>query len=115
MQQIITLAIIVLLVVSWWKLFTKAGKPGWAAIVPFYNIYVMLQIVGRPWWWLLLMLIPIVSIVVFIIVCIDFAKAFGRGTGFGVGLALLGVVFFPILTFSDATYSGPPARGDKIA
>ncbi len=111
MQQIISLALVVLFFVGLWKVFLKAGKPGWAAIVPFYNLYVMLELVGRPWWWLLLMLfIPPVGFVLYIIVCVDLAKTFGRGTGFGVGLALLGFIFFPLLGFSDATYGGPPAR-----
>ncbi len=112
MQQIISLAIVVLLIVSVWKVFTKAGKPGWASLIPFYNIHVLLQIIGRPWWWqLLIWFVPLVNIVIAIIMVIDLAKAFGRGVGFAVGLILLGVVFYPILAFSDAEYVGPPARG----
>ena len=89
---------------------TKAGQPGWACIVPIYNIYILLRIAGRPGWWLILYLIPLVSIVVAVIVAIDIAKAFGKGTGFGLGLAFLGFIFFPILAFGDAKYGGGSAK-----
>ncbi|MFT3841254.1 MAG: DUF5684 domain-containing protein [Myxococcaceae bacterium] len=105
---IIELAIMVAVIAGIWKVFVKAGQPGWAAIVPFYNIYVITQIAGRPAWWIVLFFIPLVSIVAAIILMIDVAKAFGKGTGFGIGLALLGIVFFPILGFGDATYQGAP-------
>src|SRR5579871_1087632 len=106
---IFMLAIAVVVIASAWKVFVKAGQPGWAAIVPIYNAVVMLQIVGRPIWWLLLLFIPIVSFVVGIIVMIDLAKSFGKGTGFGIGLLFLGIIFFPILAFGDARYIGPAA------
>ncbi len=105
---VIYLAIIVLMIVSMWKVFTKAGQPGWAAIVPIYNIVVILKIVGKPLWWLILFLIPIVNFVVAIMIALALAKAFGKSTGFAIGLILLGIVFFPILAFSDATYTAPP-------
>jgi len=101
---ILYLAVIVLLIVSMWKIFVKAGQPGWASIIPIYNLIVLLQIVRKPIWWIVLMLIPIVNFIIFIILSIELAKVFGKSTGFGVGLALLGFVFFPILAFSDATY-----------
>jgi hypothetical protein len=105
---IIYLGIIVLVVASFWKVFTKAGKPGWAAIVPIYNLIVMLEIIGRPIWWIVLFFIPIVSLVAMILVAIDMAKAFGKGAGFGIGLAFLPFIFYPMLGFGDATYQGPP-------
>jgi len=92
-----------------WKVFTKAGQPGWASIIPIYNLYIWCKIVGRPGWWILLMLIPFVNIIVGIILCIDMAKSFGNGAGFGIGLALLGVIFIPILGFGSAQYQGPSA------
>lgn len=101
------LAFIVLMVISMWKIFEKAGKPGWAAIIPIYNIIVLLEIVGRPVWWILLMLIPCVNIVINIIVCIDLAKSFGKDAGYGIGLALLSIIFFPMLGFGKAQYIGP--------
>jgi len=105
---LVELAIVIGVIAGVWKTFVKAGHPGWAAIVPIYNLYIITKIAGRPWWWLLLMLIPFVGLVVAIVVMFDVAKAFGKGAGFGVGLALLGFVFFPILGFGDAQYQGTP-------
>ena len=105
------LLVALLLIVAMWKVFTKAGQPGWASIIPIYNIYIWCKIVGRPWWWILLMLIPFINFIVAIILCIDLAKSFGKGVGFGIGLALLGIIFFPILGFGSAQYQGPAAGG----
>ena len=87
-----------------WKTFQKAGQPGWAAIIPIYNVVVLMRIVGKPGWWVLLYLIPIVNIIVAIVVSLEVAKQFGKGTGFGVGLALLSPVFYAILGFGDSRY-----------
>ncbi|HEY8932554.1 MAG TPA: DUF5684 domain-containing protein [Rariglobus sp.] len=104
---LIELAIFFVVIAGIWKVFTKAGQPGWASLIPFYNVYILTRIVGKPGWWLLLFLIPIVNIVIAIILAVELAKAFGKGVGFGVGLAFLGVVFYPILGFGDSTYQGP--------
>ena len=101
---LVSLVVVVLLIASLWKTFTKAGKPGWGAIIPIYNVILLLQIAGRPIWWIVLFIIPVVNLVVGIIVSIDVAKNFGKGTGFGIGLALLGFIFYPILGFGDAQY-----------
>lgn len=103
-MMIVWLAIAVLIVASLWKLFVKAGEPGWAAIIPIYNIIVLLKIAGKPAWWFILFLIPIVNIVVAFLVAISLAHNFGKTTGFGIGLALLGIVFYPILAFGDSRY-----------
>ncbi|HOJ03728.1 MAG TPA: DUF5684 domain-containing protein [Bacteroidota bacterium] len=100
------LVIVAFFVVCYWKLYTKAGKPGWAAIVPIYNIIVLLEIVGKPVWWFILMLIPCVNIVVAILVSLELAKVFGKDTGFAIGLILLPFIFIPILAFGDAEYQG---------
>jgi hypothetical protein len=105
------LAFTVLMIAACWKIFTKAGQPGWACIIPIYNLYVLCKIVGRPWWWILLMLIPFVNFIILIILYIDLAKSFGKGVGFGIGLLLLSVIFFPILGFGSAQYQGPAAEG----
>ena len=91
----------------WWKVFSKAGYPGWASIVPIYNWIVLCKVAGRPAWWVILLLIcfPIL----WIILCIDIAKRFGKGGGFAVGLIFLGIIFFPILGFGSAQYQGAPA------
>jgi len=104
---IIYLAIIVLLIVSQWKIYEKAGKPGWAAIIPIYNIIVLLEIVKKPLWWIVLLLIPIVNIVMLFIITIALAKSFGKSSGFGVGMVFLPFVFYPMLAFSDASYTEP--------
>jgi hypothetical protein len=106
MRGLIQLAVIIALFAGMWKVFEKAGKPGWAAIIPIYNLYILLQILGKPVWWIILAFIPIVNIVIAIILGIALAEKFGKGAGFGVGLALLGFIFFPILGFGDAKYTG---------
>jgi hypothetical protein len=107
---LVWLVIMVVELVAFWKVFTKAGKPGWAVLVPIYNFIVLLEIVNRPLWWILLLLIPLVNVVIMIMVVNDLSKSFGKGAGFTVGLLLLGFVFYPILGFGDATYQRLPAR-----
>ena len=101
---IIYLAILVFYIIVWWKIFVKAGKPGWAAIIPIYNIIVLLQIVGKPIWWIILMLIPIVNLVISIIVFIELAKKFGKPAWHWILMILFGFIYFPILAFGDAKY-----------
>ena len=96
--------VLIFMLIVWWKIFTKAGKPGWGILIPIYNIILMLEIAGRPGWWFLLMLIPGVNFVISIIVILDLAKAFGKGTGFGIGMLFLGIIFYPIIAFGDAQY-----------
>ncbi len=105
---LIELAIAILVIAAMWRIFSKAGQPGWAAIIPIYNAYVLLKVAGRPGWWLLLCLIPFVNLVVLIVVMVDLAKAFGKGTGFALGLIFLSVIFLPILGFGSAQYVGRP-------
>ena len=104
--MLIYLAVIILIIASMWKVFAKAGQPGWASIVPIYNMIVMLQIADKPLWWIILYFVPIANIIIPILVSIAIAEKFGKGAGFGIGLALLPVIFYPILAFSDAQYSG---------
>ena len=103
---IIYLAVLLLVIASMWKVFTKAGKPGWAAIVPIYNTIVLLEIVGKPTWWIILLLIPFVNIIVLLIVINELSKSFGRGVGTTLGLIFLGFIFWPILAFGSAQYQG---------
>lgn len=107
-------ALLVLIIVSMWKVFTKAGQPGWASIIPIYNMWVLIQIAGKPGWWFILMLIPFVNLVVGIIVVAALAARFGKGGGFAAGLILLPIIFYPILAFGDAKYSGPVAGPPPI-
>ena len=108
-SSIIGLLVAVLVIAGMWKVFTKAGKPGWASIIPIYTVVVLLQIAGKPIWWIVLLFIPIVNIVIAVMVMISVAKAFGKGTGLALGLLFLSPIFIPILGFSDAQYTGAPA------
>ena len=101
---LIALAIGLFLIVSFWKVFVKAGQPGWGIFIPIYNIYLLIKIAGRPGWWLILYLIPFVNIVIGIIIGIDIAKNFGKDTAFGLGLFFLGFIFYPIMAFGSAEY-----------
>ncbi len=104
---VVELLLIAVVVIGMWKVFVKARQPGWAAIIPFFNIYILCVIAGRPAWWIVLFLIPIVNIVVTILVSLDIAKYFGKSAAYAIGLFLLPFVFYPMLGFSNATYSGP--------
>ena len=109
--SILYLVLIALALAGWWKIFAKAGKPGWAALIPIYNLIVMLQIAGRPIWWLVLLFIPFINLVILVLVCIELVARFGKGPLFGVGLALFSFIFASMLGFSDATYRGGPTTG----
>lgn len=98
-------AVVVLTIVSLWKVFEKAGKPGWASIIPIYNVIILLEIVKKPWWWLLLMLIPILNIILAIIVTHRLSLSFKQSVGFTLGLIFLPFIFYPLLAFGDYNYS----------
>ena len=106
---IVWLAVMVFYIAAMWKVFVKAGQPGWAAIVPIYNCVVLLQIAGKPVWWILLLLIPFVNIVVAIMMWHAISTNFGKGVGFTLGLIFLGFIFIPILAWGSAEYRGPTA------
>ena len=106
LMMVIWLAIVVFLVASLWKVFSKAGEPGWAAIIPIYNLIVLIKIAGKPLWWIVLFIIPLVNVVAAILVAVALAERFGKGVGFAVGLIILPFIFYPILGFGDARYRG---------
>jgi len=110
---VIYLAIVVFIIASIWKVFEKAGQPGWAAIIPIYNIYIMTKIGGKPGWWVLMCLIPFVNLVFLIWLYNMISKSFGKDEGFTAGLVILGFIFWPILGFGSAKYLGP--YGDPAA
>ncbi len=102
------LIVLIIVVVGGWKVFEKAGQPGWAILIPIFNAYILLKIAGRPGWWVLLWFIPLVNIVIAIVVAIDVAKAFGQSALFGfVLIFLLGGLGYLILGFGDYRYLGP--------
>jgi hypothetical protein len=105
---IVWCVVVVFEIAAMWTVYQKAGRPGWAAIIPIYNLIVMLQVARKPIWWIFLFLIPLVNIIIGILMYAAVAKNFGKGTGFTLGLIFLGFIFFPILAWSDATYQPPP-------
>ena len=98
------LAVILVTLAGIWAAFAKAGEPGWAAIVPFYNLYVMTKIAGKPAWWILLVILPCVNIIFLFMLYHAIAKNFGKDVGYAIGLFLLPFVFWPMLGFGDARY-----------
>lgn len=106
---LVYLAILVAVIAGIWKAFEKAGEPGWAAIIPIYNVYVMIKISGNAWWWLLLFFVPLVNFLALLKISVDVAKQFGQGLGFGLGLGLLSFVFWPLLGFGDYEYQSEPS------
>jgi hypothetical protein len=106
-MMIVWLAVIVLMIASMWKIFTKAGQPGWASIIPIYNLIVLLQVAGKPLWYIVLFFIPIANLVALILINVGLAKSFGKGGGFAAGLILLPIIFMPILGFGSAQYTKP--------
>ena len=99
------LLLVVLMIVSYWRIFTKANQPGWAILIPIYNLIVLLNIVKKPWWWLFLLLIPLINIIFAIIITYRLALSFGKGVGFAIGLIFLPIIFLPILAFDNSTYT----------
>lgn len=109
---LVSLVVAVFYIAVMWKVFTKAGQPGWAAIIPIYNTYVLCKVAGRSGWWVLLLLIPVVNIVILIILCLDIAKVFGKSGAFGFfGLFMFSFIGFPILAFGSASYQGGNGTG----
>ena len=106
---LIYLAVTVVIIAGAWKMFAKAGQPGWGILIPIYNAFLLCKIAGRPGRWVVLYFIPLVGVIVHVIVSIDIAKCFGFGVGFGLGLVFLGMIFVPVLGFGSATYQGPSA------
>lgn len=110
---IVVLALLVLMIVAEWKIFTKAGEKGWKCLIPFYNLYILVKIADGNGWKFLLFLIPIVGFIFGIMVDYRLAKSFGKGVGFTFGLIFLAEIFMPILGFGSAQYLGP--KGPKAA
>lgn len=101
---IIAVVLAIILIVAWWRVFEKAGKPGILAIIPIVNILMLFDIAGKPMWWFLLLLIPIVNFIIIILLWLALAERFGKGVGFGIGLWLLNPIFMLLLAFGDAEY-----------
>ena len=106
---IIYLLIIIAEIAGGWKIFEKAGKPGWAVLIPIYNIIVGLQIIGKPAWWIILLLIPIVNIVIAIICCLALLEKFSKPGWHILGMIFIPFIYLPYLGFSDAKFQGGAA------
>jgi hypothetical protein len=104
--SVVWLAIVAVLIAAYWRVFAKAGRPGWASLVPIYNVVTLLHITGRSGWWILGMFVPLLNLFVVIRLVFELAGAFGRGIGFGFGLLLLSPIFVPILGFGGSHYVG---------
>lgn len=102
----ISLALLLIIIVSMWKIFTKAGKPGWAAIVPIYNYIVLLEIINKPVWWIILLIIPLVNIIFIFIILNRLSEVFGQGIGMTLLLIFVPFIGFPMLAFGSAQYIG---------
>jgi hypothetical protein len=103
--------IAIVMIAAVWRVFTKAGKPGWASLIPIYNTIVLLDIAGKPAWWVILFFLPFVNFIMLCLTYAGLAKNFGKGGGFTVGLILLGPIFIAILGFGGAQYqAAAPAR-----
>jgi len=107
--MIIALIVGLFMIICSWKIFVKAGKPGWASIVPIYSAIVLLEIVGKPVWWIILFIIPLVNIVIIIMVIHRLSRSFGKDIGMTLLLLLIPIIGYPMLAFGDAKYVGPPA------
>ena len=97
-------------IIALWKVFSKAGQPGWASIVPVYGLYILTKIIGKPGSWVILLIIPMLNFIFIVWMLNLLAKSFGRSEAFTVGLVFLPFVFFPILGFGSSVYLGPAGR-----
>ncbi len=104
-MMLIWLALVILTIIGWWKIFAKAGQPGWAILIPFYNMWVMIKVAQKPGWWMIMMFIPLVSFVFVILIYAAICAEFGKGAGYTLGLLFLPFIFAPMLGFGDATYN----------
>ena len=104
--MVIYFAVILFMIISGWKVFAKAGIPGWGIIIPIYNFVLMCKIAGKPVWWIILLLIPIVNLIIGILLTVGIAQKFGKGALFAIGLIFLPFIFWPILGFGQAKYTG---------
>ncbi len=115
-MMIFWLGVVGAMIVGMWKVFEKAGQPGWAALVPFYNMWILTtEIAKKEVLWFILLFVPCVQYVAIFLIAIGVAEQFGKGTGYGIGLALLPFVFYPLLGFGDDQYQGGMAAGGEYA
>jgi len=105
-----TLGAAFLVISGMWGVFAKAGRPGWYALIPVFNLITLCRVSGVSGWLALLLMVPLLNIITMIYLSDKLAKAFGKGIGYTLGLAFLGMAFLPLLGFGEAKYQGPPAQ-----
>jgi hypothetical protein len=105
-ELFVTLALTAVVFAGFWKTFEKAGEPGWAGLIPIYNLYVLVRISGNAWWWFVLFFIPVINFFATLKISIDVAGKFNKGLLFGLGLTFISFVFYPLLGFGDYQYQG---------
>jgi hypothetical protein len=103
--SLVGLLLAVIVIAGMWKVFEKAGEPGWAALIPIYNLLVLVKISGKEMWWIVLLLLPCINFVALVMIGIEIARKFGKDTLYGVGLGLLPFIFYPMLGFGSAQYN----------
>ena len=96
----------ILILIGQWVVFQKAGRAGWECLIPFYNMYVLMEISGKPGWWMFLLLVPLLSVVILLLSLLSLASKFGRSALFGLGLLFFPMIFFPLLAFGGSKYEG---------
>ena len=111
---LVWLGFIVFFIAAMWKVFEKAEQPGWTAIVPNYNLYIMTKIGGKPGWWVIMFFLPIVNLIFLIWLYNMISKSFGKDEGFTTGLVILGFIFWPVLGFGSAQYQGPYGKPEAF-
>lgn len=111
---VVYFAFLLLMIASGWQLFTKAGKPGWAVLIPIYNLIVLLEIVGKPLWWILLMFFPFVNLIVSVWIANLLTKSFGKTELYTIGMIILPFIFYPALAFGSSRYNGPAGSGTTL-
>jgi len=99
------LIVLILVIAGIWKVFEKAGQPGWGAIIPIYNVILLLKIANKPLWWIILFFIPLINLIPGILVPVGVSRNFGHGVGFALGLIFLPFIFYPMLGFGSSTYN----------
>lgn len=105
--MLVPLLLAIIIIAAMWRVFEKAGEAGWKALIPIYNLYVLVAIVGKPWWWFLIILcVPLVGFIFYLLVCLALAQKFNKSPLYGVLLCFFGFIMFPLLAFDDSTYSG---------
>lgn len=107
--SLIILAVCIYSIIVSWKIFVKAGEAGWKCLIPYYSTYILFKIVFGSGWKMFWLIVPFANIYWLIKLYLNLAKAFGKDTGFGVGLIFLSIIFMSILAFGDAEYQGSVA------